>query len=122
MSYEEKRKYEEKLVRAYEVIPFALNSHDWLSSEEYIAFLDGWRQLREVFINHDTLVDFHVEVVGVYLNITERLRKIIEENADNQQAQAKASEALSQINHWMDELVNEAQRNQYYIEDKENDQ
>lgn len=122
MSKDKKRKYEEKLVRAYEAIPFVRKPNDWLSSEEYVAFLDGWKDLREVFINHDTLVDFHVEVVGIYRNVTERLRKLIKANHENQQAKEKASDALAQIEYWMDELVNEAQRNQYYIEDMGDDQ
>ncbi len=121
MSKEEKRKYEEKLVLAYEAIPFAHRSSDWWLSEEYLNFLEAWRALREVFINHDTLVDFHVEVVGMYLNLTERLRKLINRTNDNT-AKEKISYALKQVEFWMNELINEAQRNQYYIEDMEDDQ
>lgn len=117
MSVNEKRQSEEKLVDAYRNIAFTSGKTEWISSDQFLAFLDSWKALREVYIVQDTFTDFNVEVIRVYLDITAYLRQLMLDDSLEQHSKESVSKALAQIEHWMNELIKEAQRNLSFIED-----
>ena len=112
MSADEKRVLEHHLVNAYESIPFSSGDTAWILTPEFQTFINRWKELREFYIVHDTPTDFHVEVIGVYLDVTALLRKLCADTA----AQEMAAKALTEVEYWMSELVKEAERNLHFVE------
>ena len=117
MTEEDKRKAEDQLASAFESVRFS-ETLEWLSSREFRAFLDSWKDLREVYIVYDTFTEFHVDVISIYRDMGAYLRKIIADTRTEQGVRKTASEALDELEFWMDELIKEAERNIHAIDDQ----
>lgn len=121
MSATKKRQAELTIEDTFESIPFRQGPAIWLTSDPTRLFLDSWKQLREIYIEHDEYDSFHVDVVSIYRDMTANLRKILDRNSYEPSIVDQAREVLAEIEFWMDELIKEAQRNRNYLADQEDE-
>lgn len=112
-----KREKEKNLVLAFDRIGVGRPVADWLTGDEYRAFIDSWRDLVDIYREFDRFAEVNIEIVDVYRRITGHLRYIISKQNEPKDILDLASKALAEIEHWMDELTMEAERNLYFIED-----
>jgi hypothetical protein len=105
-----KEELEKRIVETYSQIEVSDKDLNWLSSPQFIAFLDAWSDLYQYYMRHDGDTKYlYFEVVAVYLEITRLLNLLLREPTHSTYFDS-IREALAGLEYTMDGLTQEGYR------------
>lgn len=88
--------WENKILEAADRVPIDSNKSDWIYRGEFDSFVDAWYDLKRFYESHVD-AEIGVRVVIEYIAYTRLLRRIMLDNAVEEQIRADAKEKLEAL-------------------------
>jgi hypothetical protein len=105
-----KEALEKRIVETRYKLNISANDLSWISSPEFVAFLDAWSDLYRYYMKHDGDTKYlYFEVVAIYLEITRFLNILLRDPKHSASADL-IEESLGSLEYTMDGLTQEGYR------------
>jgi hypothetical protein len=105
-----KEQLEKKIIETRYKMKISYDDLSWISTPEFIAFLDAWSALYQYYMRHDGDTKYlYFEVVAVYLEFTRAFNALLRDPKHSEKA-GIIEEALASLEYTIDGLTQEGYR------------